>query len=574
MISAADENGLTDMASALRAVAAPLERDFAEVGGRLARSDQLLGKVIARSESLVDELGGTALADATRGLRSVAEQVPQLACALRERQQTIRRLESLVTNVRQHASQMANTIRTIGILAINARISAAGRGVINTEFAVFTNEVFRIFEASRSSLEGFGRDLAGFSSLVLESAASQSARTGPEAGAVDSIPRTLGDDAAAISQRCAAGAVTSQAIRQRSTLVQEKVSSAVMALQIGDTTRQRVEHVAEAMEATQGLLSGPVPPVEVAPAQRGMVLALAGRLEVALLNEAADDFEAESRRVSQALRGLAADAEDICRIGAGALGAAGEDVSLFLGKIEASVGEAAELLQHFQTAYEDSETLAASVAQAVAKLVAQIRTVSVLEAELRLMGLNMVLKSNRLGDAGRVFRVVAQELRACADQTTVSAADIRDGLTEMERAAAALAPSAGAANPGIAEVARTLKHSMASLAATTGAVTSMLTELRLDSEALGEALSEAAERIEGTGIAAVMRQTAARTGVLAAGPMPHGEELEEIRNILTLTLPAKYTMASERETHRRLLGGAAPALPEPEPAGSLEDLLF
>jgi len=557
--------GLTAIAQDLRLAHAPLEADFSAAGRQLERAAGSLGGLGRCFEALEDQLRGPQLHGAIEQLQQASGQVRGIDAVLRAERQALEHMGGQLGAIGAALGRLDGTVRAVGMLTVSAKVCASGLAETREDFSAFTSEIARLFDLSRRSLEGFQHAVLRLQEEVRGGLARQDGFARTQADALQGIPGWLADSVAAVDRRLQAGAEASAEVRLRSAAIARRVAESVMALQIADTTRQRVEHVEHAVSALAGH-NMPAAPVDAA-----LVLAQVCHLQSALLQDAARDHAQQGERADAALRGMAADARAICQLGAEAYGA-GERRGSLLGPLEATVRQALALLREFRVAQAEVDTMSRGIASAVAQLVRHIATVRGLETDLRLMSLNMTLKSGRLHDAGRTLHTIARELRSCADQTTQIVAQIADDLTSVTALAQDRASRGRSAEEAaLDQLDQLIGGAMERLEDTGQQIGLALATLEDEGGGAATALAAAAAALTATDLPGTLRDAARRLLELAGGQPPDEATLERIRPLLPAG--ASYTMDSERQVQARLGGGgggpAAPVASE-----ELEDILF
>ena len=416
--------GLTAIAHDLRQAHAPLEADFSAAGRQLERAAGSLGGLGRCFDELGTQLRGPQLQDAIAQLERAAGQVRGIDAVLRVERQVLERMGGQLGTIGGALGRLDSTVRAVGMLTVSAKVCASGLGESREDLSAFTTEIARLFDLSRQSLEKFQHVVVQLQEQVRGGLARQDGFARQQAEALQGIPGWLAEGVGAVDRRLRAGAEASTEVSARSAAIARRVAESVMALQIADTTRQRVEHVEEAVLA----LARHRMPDDAADA--ALVRAHVCHLQSALLQNAAQEHAAQCEGVDGALRAMAADARAICQLGHEAYGSNERRGSL-LGPLEATVRQAQALLREFRTAQAEVDGMARGIASSVTQLVSQIATVRGLETDLRLMSLNMTLKSGRLHDAGRTLHTIARELRTCADQTTQIVSQITRDLSSV-----------------------------------------------------------------------------------------------------------------------------------------------
>ena len=323
-----------------------------------------------------------------------------------------------------------------------------------------------------------------------------------------------------------------------------------MALQLGDITRQRIEH----MQSACLLLSQTAAPI--VPGYR---------LVAAQLLDTAEELEHGAAAIVEQLHELAADAGEIARQGDQAYGASDRQSGSFLDELDADTQQAQTLFGHLRASQATVNPRIAAVTRAAGGLVGHVATIRSVEADIHIMGLNASLKCGRLGAVGRSLSVISQAVRDCGGQTAQHAAAVLASLRRLLADAGTLtAADAARGADAIDAAARRLTGAVRRVGDTGQRMTEALTKLAGDGEAVARLLDAGVEgfavRHE---IATVLRETAAKCLRLAGQTDDDG-----IPEATTMArIAASYTMARERTVHARFAPSqAAPSLAAPRAA--------
>ena len=141
------------------------------------------------------------------------------------------------------------------MLAINTRIEAANIGDAGLDFTGFTQEIGRTLRLADTSLHYFTDELGRVGAHLHAAATSQRTFAQHRAEAVRSVPIRLEMSIGAITDRGSRAVAAASAVTEKSRHVGQRISDAVMALQVGDITRQRLEHIEYGLGVMAEILS-------------------------------------------------------------------------------------------------------------------------------------------------------------------------------------------------------------------------------------------------------------------------------------------------------------------------------
>lgn len=561
----------------LRSVAERLERmlrtiepAFLEAGGHLAASVEQLGTLTGSFGTMAARLEADDTAAAMAALRDVSARIGALGDTTRSSDERLQALQSLAAGMGARLAALRKTIGEVRVLAVNAKVEAAHVTALNVDFGVFTREIGRLASLAGESLGTLSDELAGLLASIGGARQDLAVFARDHRQSLASVGARLGNGLAAMAQRSASSAQAIRALADLSRRTAEEVAEVVVGLQVGDMTRQRGEHVVEALRTLLELMAAADMPAD----HRAMLAASVCRLQAAQADGAADDLRRETTRIRGNLEALSRDIADLpARCAALYAGTAGSQSS-FLSELSQELQEAHVLLHTYAEARAGVDTVVAGISTVVAGMVRHIEAIRDIEADMRVMGLNATFKCARLGYQGRALSVIAQELRQYSNRTAEDGTAIMESLRGLIAAAERMdaeehqgGSAADAMGAAMADAVRMmegvgaeLSRGLSSLSGGCGRATA----------ALGRARSLLDSHPE---FVATLGDAAAALGQAAGPDAPDPGMLESIRDEVLHVLGARYTMAAERKVHD-LLGGAAPAEAATPAVADADDFLF
>jgi hypothetical protein len=482
-------------------------------------------------------------------------------------------------------------MRDMSVLAVNARIAAASLSIGMLDFTVFTSEIARLACHATAAVQQIAGAHRQFATLLGTARQQHAAFERTHAVRLEEAAEGLSATLDAIEGRRARAADTALEIGTRSKAIGERINLAVASLQIGDITRQRVEHIDDAL----GLLLGGVAPADgAAPAawRDGLdarhcdaVVAEVSRLLCAQLAEMLAAFERESGQVASALASVAAANRAMQELDARTYGGAGTHGS-FLGDLAGEMRKVSALLQQCDVGRAAIDQASGAMAEHLDALGTHIGGVSEIEADMRLLGLNTALRCGRLGSEGRVLNVIAQQLRVYGGSVIADAQAVTGSLRELTETSAALAAVVASRNAvGLDALERQMSRSVERLAAVGASLARSLELVESEGGDVARLLAAAGEAIgRETAIATALRRmlgefdrvaaAARHAAAQACGP---GGVPAVPRTLLMSLIQDRYTMSAERQVHGAVVadahGTARPTEAATE-AAMLDDVLF
>jgi hypothetical protein len=564
------------IADAVRSASASTEARFLDLGSRLGTAIDTIAGLTQTFGLLTDEMQGDNLRNATNTLSQTMSRVAALARADNDRRNAFGQLAGLAANIQKRVANMGKAVREIGILSINVKIEAVNIGDTGLDFADFAVEIAITLQLAQHSLDQLGSELAGVGNHLRSAIASQVALAQQQTAAFASIPDRLATGVNAIIDRGKRAGAAALTVAQKTEQVGRRISSAVMALQIGDITRQRLDHVEYALSIVADILGPPGDgkavrhgdwTVLTKPQCHALAL-LCSRMQSAQLLDAADQLDHEVRQILSSLQELAADALDILELGNAAVGVSNDGRGIFLHQVEGQVAEVSKLLDGLETARREAGQVAVAVTGSTTRLVSHTSNLNSLEDDIRIMGLNTTLKCGRLGVSGRPLIVIAQELRIYANQIAMEASAVTVSLDSIMAIAGVLAQSDREERTADLEtVAKGMANSVSWLGAAGRSLADALTTLARDTRGVSELLRETVGRSTVHEELSQALRSAARdiAGLITDSDSEADIATPEANRMLELLL-FSYTMDRERVIHGHHSAGRSGAMAPSAPA--------
>jgi len=530
----------TGLAMRLAGARSVIEGKFLDLGKTLESSVEVVGGLVASLDQLASLFNSETVDDATDKLSAAAAELSGLAGSRAGHRERCHALAGASRRLGVHITDMQQALRYLKVFAVNIKVTAGTVPGAYVEFEDFVEEIYAAIAEGRTQLDEFGRDLDALGGLVGTALAHENELDSRCAQVLPAVPNQLAADAVILAEhhkRVAAVAAEVGAIARG---LQGKVGMALCGLQIGDTARQRVEHVETGLEILERRRTSG----QASPAADDIVRAMLA----AQLDDTVESFDREVDKIAQSLSGVASDAYKLLQLREAARGSGGRgDKTGDLARLEASLGEAMSLVREMGAAEAAALDVGQSAETTAAGLAQRIDAIRGIKASIHSMALNAHLKCVRLGDAGRPLSVVAVELRQYADVLGETAGQAETILTQFGGEAGGGAEVGG----GSAAVGALLETAATPIREAESKVGSELAEMAAQGDAVVQVLQRATGRLnfqaEVTGVL-----TVAADGLRpAATPAPDGLDAAEAAALAEVMgqIGKLYTMARERQVH-------------------------
>jgi len=571
--------GSSQIGACLETARQVVETRFLEAGDVLSRAVEGVGALIAGLDAIRANLDAETVAATIGELVQAAETLKSLPESLDARRDRVSELVRFSDGLAARIAEMRQHLAYLRVFAINIKITSGGIAAAGPEFAIFAQEIYDCIEMGGGQLDALNNDLMGLDHTLRGALAHEHDLAKSCATLLPAVPDALTASAAAIAEhhgRIASVAVNVAALARD---VQKKVGGVLAALQVGDSTRQRIEHV----QAGLRLLDDSAEIAVLDDEQRERAHAFVHRLLGAQLTAMAEDFHREVARIGHNVSGMAADAGELLRLRDLASGQGDGVETNFLRNLESNVGQALGLVGDMTAGEQAAEAVSRSAAVSARELTERIAAIQNIRADVQMMALNTTLKCSRIGETGKPLGVIAVELRAHAIHLEKSAAQTTSSLEGLFNAAEALGQREARheGEDGKAGAAATvLSGAVARIGKAGDGVDGALDAVARQGADVVDMLRRAAGRLDFHKQIGSVLDTAANGLLDMAGDDEIlTDDIAPALHPLLTKLAKHYTMAQEREVHRGLTEGlveasAAEVQVVAAPVDDEDDVLF
>ncbi len=552
------------MAGPLEAIVAPLDRSAASIesaflqagdrlSGGLAMFDELGGSLSA----LTGELDAVGVTEAATALEALSHALVRISRTLPEDAATLQALVMGNETIAKHLEALLERMRMMTIIARSFRIEASQFSDASS-LESFTQDIAKLIKTAQDEISGCAGDHAKMTGYLRDVAKAQVALDRDYREKLLVLARDLSETFSVLQDRRRGGSVLMRDVSDRSARISQAAGMAMVSLQAGDSTRQRLEHIAEAVRIAACLRGeGPGPahdvPEEARPGTSGALC----RLQAAQLTDTVEGFADDVRQIDQALEALIRDAHELADEGQATYGSGSMGSDSFLTDFRAGLSRATGLLRTCEAARHHVESATADLRAMLAGLNATITKLNMTGRELFLVGVNAGLKANRLGSESRSLLVIADELKRLAQDIAKDAAALIEVFNEVQPTASRLdrAEEPGREARGL-DSDEQIVAILAALDVGDRKIAAFLAELTGKLAVFDTDLTRA--RSDFTEAAAMNDDLlgAADQLLAIADDLPPGLDLDEAFGFVDALMTPKYTMAGERDVHARICGEA------------------
>ena len=529
--------------------AAAIENAFLSAGQGLSQGLDAFRSLTDCLKGLGTELdtGGMALAATglsrmTASLRDVGERLPVdskvLGSLLGTNKGLTRRFDDLIGDMRMMV-----------VVSRSARLEAVASDEQRVSLETFSRTIDEQIGAVQRRIDQCAADHGKLTAMLERAARDHLAFDTGFGTRLASLASELDEALALMGRRRAAGLALMGDAVARARAISQAAGTALVSLQIGDNTRQRLEHVhyglaqAHAMTAAESKTAG------------AATMALLCRLQDAQLRDTVASFEAEGASILRAFELLGRETADLVTAGRATSGQDGDALGSPLAQFKARLTDALDIVG----ACDASRSSVAGTIDALRamfdELDATLATLMATSEELIIVAMNVGLKAGRLGARGRGLVSVAAELKRLSSQISNHTERLLDAFGAVRRDAEHFGPAGLKMHGGSPSLASETRAILAEIARGDAQLGDILASVDRTGRDFDVTVAGAARAFEAT-VADTIRLTAVAdeigeiggtTGIDGDTPLSAAKAVDD------LMLPL-YSMTQERDIHATIVG--------------------
>lgn len=559
-----DTSPLAVIGTELATLAASLDARFVSAGTALASAYDIVERLVSSLEGVTNAMNRQSAMTAIETMRLTADRLTGLPVAQRRRQHGLDMIQASSGELFQHLKQIRRTLSFLHVCGHNIKVAAAGA----EGFASFADHMFAKLEQAERQVDEFETEISQLGHSIGKMAAADRLLVHECSAVIPRVPQKLAADALALQQLQDSSATLAEQIAALARDIRGKVAAALGALQIGDITRQRLEHISESI----ALLGAHIEASGDGPATGRY---LVGHVTALVSAQAADtvaDFLRESGTLSGSLRGIAPDAVRLAEMRQ--TGGGGGEIQRVLQRLEQDTNEIAKVTRQLCAAEADSAKLGHATSRAADSLIGRLKAVNRIQRDVEQMAWNTALQCRGLGADGRGLAVISQEIQSFSRRLAGIWEMVSHSFDRIDSAARTIGDAAPATDD-------MLLQALEAIRAGSAGMEESLSGVDQDALQIGAMLRDTTDDIgcEAEIGPALMQAAEGLANLARAVEIPPGEEAAEPAQqslaALMEQIAARYTMAREREIHRTLApAGANDDVPAQADAAIEDDDLF
>jgi len=566
-------DALRVLESDLESLGKSTEGEFLSIGEKLQDFYQRAGDISKISSTVAQLMSGEELGTAIGGFHNVVERMKRLEGESRRNAKTLRDLLENLVHLNQQVDGFGKTIQHLRVLCVSTKIENARLEDQNTGFEGLADEVgklsleienrcIQLLASSDSLSQLIGQILAKV--LDLETAQQTQARIvfDKTMSSLESLLEKHGQSARGAGE-----------ISTRYEAVSKRIGEIVSAMQFHDITRQRIEHVQQALaglgpherpagngerQTVGGFLFGSI---RLQPKGTGKDLRLAAdvcHLQIAQLNYAREELVSAVKNILDNLNALADLVAEMAQETSKMAGAADETGQSFLTGVEAGFSSVTSALKAYGEADRELSLAMGSVGSMLGEMSGHTGNIEGIGEKIKRIALNATVKACHIGEEGATLGVLAEAIHQLSVETRQRTENASEALRSITSASESLcsAFNADGTDKGgeLALVGESLRTQLQTLQDVNQGIVSLLTQMNQDGCRLsGNIRKTIAEVGVHRQVDQVICNVASGLDELVAFMRPKGPADDQAEGAERMkALEATYTMQGEREIHQSL----------------------
>lgn len=520
-----------------------IEEKFLAAGTLLSHTVKGVGSVISSLDNLSQRLNADLVQTTTDELKSAADSLCLLPEAHTSRTVHLQNLGDCSKDLVAEIEAMLTALAYMRAITVNVRIVSGMQDNYGDEFAVFADEIAECITTCSNEVTGLATDCKNLRSKLADAVIQNQELGQTIALHFPALPDDIIQRATTISGHYGTVAETTKRVGDLARDIRSNVSRTLLALQIGDITRQRIEHIQATITHAEDFRS------ENETNDADYIRSLIYELAKDHLEATSADFKREVREINQAMTTLATDARQLLELHNMAFHEKGDEQGGVLHHLAEKIRQVQALTDTIVHADVETENTGRQTSDAVKALSCRIQNIQMLKRDVHYMALNTTLRSLQIGLAGLPLSVVASTLREHAEKLDIAAGKCLGTLNTIQSAAEKLSGE----NTNRVDNTNTIKRldSAATRVIEAGEATEKnITDVAQKGDDVLKNLEASSHSLELKEIiGGLISQANSEINQITENKIPDQNYDTPLLQQIMDTLYKKYTMAQERDIH-------------------------
>jgi len=578
----------------LKNIAFSTEKDFLAIGGKVQDFHQRAGEISTTASRVAETISGQEMENVQKEFSRISSMVRNLSEGMKTERETILSIMGFFDDLKQPLVNFGYIIRNLNVLCNFIKIEIARLALSDTSFFKLSADVGQLARQIETSIKSLSDQASEAVVSLHQNIAWIEKCDERQKDQGRLILEKINANLQSIAEKNKASSRMISDISGTWMRISQSIGEVVQALQFHDITRQRVEHVLEALEGLPQKLEewegqkgsfpflrffksqGTTPEASQGGYRKYDIIADMFDLQAAQLVHADQNLQDAMEKILQSLGLVARDAAEISESILSAAGRQGGDESAFLSQMETDVQVLADSAANVSGIRQDLTSAMTSLSETAMGMSGFVKEMNTIGIEMQRLAVNARVHAAHLGEQGATLGVLAESIHQLSQETSAMVQKIMDALQAVMENAAKLSGMANAEDGDhLVHMGRdfvAILHPLKKMESDIGTLLPFIRQsgvsLSADIERLVSGIHVHEKMSEGLLQVSDYLQTAADALTLSGD-----QKSKRAKTGYLDDLSSKYTMHSERSTHLAAAGRkeekptvAALAVKDPAPA--------
>jgi hypothetical protein len=539
----------TALSERLDGVRLRMEERFLDGGGILLSVLDVLNVPISALDDFSKLLDDEAARSSLEQLSSTVNEVSALPEFEQERQLRIANIAKSEHSLGVHVTDMQETLRYLRTFATIAKIT----GARVEDFSTFADEIIERVQQGAKHINSLSSRISTLDDTLRLASSNGQQTLNEYRQSIPALVGRLNGNVAEFVKRRGELAILAAEVNALTRKVQTKIGVTLSAMQIGDITRQRIEHCQTAIAIVDDYLASSKGRT-LSGEQRESLMGALHSLVHTQLSELSSDFDRECITIVNTVLSFNGDIDALAALHEDMNRKDGTTAASAMRVVEADVASARGVVCEIDKAVGEANRLGEHTIQTIHALLDEVATIKRVRTDIHYMALNTNLRCGRLGEEGRAINVVTSELRLFSGNLDDAAQRVIGELQGLEIDARKLGEStaSGTSEGGLED---RLAEALSTIHDIADRMEDQLATLRVSGQDVGTKVMASLAKLDfKSGLGDVLADCTREAGSLVGATVADPAGIEEVMADVGPTIARIYTMAAERDVHARVFG--------------------
>ncbi len=555
---------LHDVSEDIKNITSTSEDEFLELGGKLQGYYTEAGRLSEMAATAAGQMSGEAVESAIREFQDISERISSQQGLSEKSIQELHDVLALIDDLQQPLDSFDQTVKTLNVLAVYTRIENAHLGSIETGFGTLADSIQTLATEIKNKSNEIARQTGQLIPMIRTTTEKIDGLKDIQHSRVNLILSNTNTNLEALTNKNRTSIETTQQMSQQYSAIYGNIGAIVTSMQFHDITRQKFEHIHEALdECSTRLCNGPVFYGFSAknPAfQQIYKAAKITRLQSVQLTGALNDMTKAVGEMFSNLEAVRSRITGMCRDISEITGKSGSADNSFFADVNRDIASIKEALADYGSARCEVSSAMESVAVTVREVSRFIRDIQQIGIQIERIALNAQIRAAHIGHEGAALGELAEAIQGLSNTTNATTMNLSEKFNIIVRAAESMhAENAGqdSGEDSAAKMTDELGTMMGSIESLSTTIEEIVDRMTGEGRALADDIAATIRKFTvHERIASTVDQAGARLdgfvqaaeNVIPAGFILNDSTAQDLRE-----LEDRYTMQSERDIHQNTL---------------------